>query len=156
MLLSQRALSTGDLRRKLALRAQSPDDVDAVITRLTEYGALNDAAYAEMYAAARKDNQKFGQARVLRDLNRKRVASPVAKKAVEATFAGSDEIALIEDYMARKFRGKNLREYLSEDKHLASAFRRLRTAGYSAGNSLKVLRRYTEKADEIDPDQEHD
>jgi hypothetical protein len=31
---------------------------------------------------------------------------------------------------------------LAEEKHLVSAWRRLRYAGFSAGNSLRVLKRY--------------
>jgi regulatory protein len=152
MLLAQRAMSTGELRQKLRVRALEPDDVDQVIAQLTEYGVLNDVRYAEAYASARKENQGFGQARVLRDLNKKRVPGALAKDAVSTTFAGSDEVAMIEEFIARKFRGKDLKEFLSVQKNLASAFRRLRTAGYSAGNALKVLRRYSEQAANIDED----
>lgn len=152
MLLAQRAMSSGELRQKLRLRALLPEDVDAVLEQLTEYGALNDAKYAESYASARKENQGFGQARVLRDLNKKRIPSSLAKEAVSTTYSGVDEVAMIEDYLARKFRGKNLPEFLSVDKNLASAFRRLRTAGYSSTNSIQVLRRYSAQAGEIDVD----
>lgn len=145
-------MSSGEMRQKLRLKALNPDDIDGVIAKLTEYGALNDSRYAEAYASARKENQGFGQQRVLRDLNKKRIASGTAKEAVATTFSGTDEIALIEDYIARKFRGKNLPEFLAEQKNLASALRRLRTAGYSIGNSLKVLRRYSTLANEIDED----
>lgn len=152
MLVAQRAMSSGEMRQKLRLKALDPNDIDGIIAKLTEYGALNDTRYAEAYANARKENQGFGQQRVLRDLNKKRISSGLAKEAVATTFSGTDEIALIEDYIARKFRGKNLPEFLSEQKNLASALRRLRTAGYSIGNSLKVLRRYSTLAAEIDED----
>jgi regulatory protein len=51
-------------------------------------------------------------------------------------------VALIEAFLARKYRARNLTVLLSEEKHLASAWRRLRYAGFSAGNSLRVLKRY--------------
>ncbi len=152
MLLAQRAMSSGELRQKLRLKALDPSDIDPLIEKLTEYGALNDARYAEAYASARKENQLFGQARVMRDLNKKRISGPLAKEAVSQTYSGSDEIQLIKDFLERKFRGKDLATYLSDQKHLASALRRLRTAGYSAGNALKVLRRYSELASHIDED----
>lgn len=44
--------------------------------------------------------------------------------------------------LERKFRGKDLAEMLQDEKKLASVYRRLRTAGYSTGNSVKVLKRY--------------
>ena len=145
-------MSTGELRQKLRLKALDSADIDPVIEQLTEYGVLNDSRYAEAYANARKENQGFGQARVFRDLNKKRIPTALAKDAIATTFAGSDELAMIEDFLARKFRTKNLPEFLKETKNLASAFRRLRTAGYSSGNSLKVLRRYSEQANHIDED----
>jgi regulatory protein len=39
---------------------------------------------------------------------------------------------------------------LQDDKHLASAFRRLRNAGFSAGGSIKVLKRYAAEADRLE------
>jgi len=155
LLLAQRAMSSGEMRQKLKLRALSAADVEAVIEQLVEYGALNDANYAAAYASARKENQGFGQARVLRDLNKKRIPSELARDAVSATFEGTDETAMIEDYLARKFRGKNLPEYLSDPKHLASAFRRLRTAGYSSSATLKVLRKHSSAAADIVEDDEN-
>ncbi len=150
MLLAQRMMSTGELRQKLRMRAEDPADIDPLIAQLTEYGALNDSRYAEAYANFRKENQGFGQARVSRDLYKKRIAPGVAKSAIAVTYSGSDEVTMIDDYLLRKFRGKNLPEFLAETKNMANAFRRLRNAGYSAGNSLKVLRRYSEAANSID------
>ncbi|WP_031495157.1 regulatory protein RecX [Bryobacter aggregatus] len=152
MLLAQRAMTSGELRQKMRLKAIDAADIDPVIAQLTEYGALNDARYAEAYASARKENQRFGQARVFRDLNRKKIPSSLAKAAIELTYSGTDELTLIEDYLLRKFRGKNLSEFLAEQKNLASAFRRLRTAGYSASGSLQVLRRFSQAAEEIHED----
>lgn len=149
-LLAQRAISTGDLRQKLLARALDPADAEALLARLTEYGALNDARYAEAYATARKDNQLFGRQRVLRDLARKRIAAPLAREAVAQVFAASPEEDLIEDFLRRKFRGKDLRTWLAEPKNLQSALRRLHTAGHSLGTSLKVLRRYNSQAEDIE------
>jgi regulatory protein len=72
-------------------------------------------------------------------------------------FSGTDETALIEEYLRRKFRAANLGELLSEEKRLASTFRRLRTAGFSAGGSIRVLKRYAAEAERLEDmdDQEH-
>ena len=152
MLLAQRMMSTGELRQKLRLRALEPADIDPLIAQLTEYGALNDARYAEAYANSRKENQGFGQARVFRDLYKKRIAPGLAKSAIVTTYSGTDEMTMIEEYLLRKFRGKNLPEFLGETKNMANAFRRLRNAGYSAGNTLKVLRKYSQAAQAIEED----
>jgi regulatory protein len=142
-LLSGRAMSIGELREKLKVKAADPAaDVDPVLSELKQYGYLNDRAFADSFAAARRDNQSFGKMRVLRDLRVKRVPSTVADQAVQQAFEGKDEVLLIEQFLERKFRGVDLKEAMQDEKKLASAFRRLRTAGYSTGNSIRVLKRY--------------
>ncbi|MBI4903544.1 MAG: RecX family transcriptional regulator [Acidobacteria bacterium] len=141
--LSARANSAGELREKLRQRAERMADIDPILARLKEYGYLNDKQFAENYAARRLENEGFGKSRVLSDLRARRVAPALAEHAVNSTFTGVDEITLIEQYLARKYRKQPLGEILSEQKGLASAFRRLRGAGFSAGNALKVLKRYS-------------
>ena len=144
--LSSRALTSAELREKLRRRAASPSDVDTILTRLKESGYLNDARFAEMFASLKRDNDGFGKTRVVRDLMNRRVAPSLAIKASEAAFAETDEIELIENFLARKCRGKNR----AEEKHLASAFRKLRQAGFSAANSIRVLKRHAAQADQLE------
>ena len=92
----------------------------------------------------------LGKTRVLRDLMARRVAPAVAKEAVDAAFEGVDEIAMIEAFLARKYRGKDLGALLQEQKQLASAFRKLRGAGFSTGNSIRVLKRYAAEAERLE------
>jgi regulatory protein len=148
--LGGRALSASELRQKLRSRAASPADVEQVILKLKEYGYINDAQFAEMYATARRDTQGLGKSRVLNDLRRRRVEPAVAEKAVTTAYEGVDETSAIEQYLARKYRSKNLRNFLQEQKNLASAFRRLRYAGFSAGASIRVLKRYAAQAEELE------
>jgi regulatory protein len=152
--LGGRALSAGEVRDRLRRRAANTQDVDAVMSRLREYGVLDDKQMAESYATARLENRGFGQQRVLRDLQQRRVAPALARTAVEQAFAGTDETALIEAFLARKYRGKNLGEYLTEKKHLASVFRRLRYAGFKSGPSIAVLKRYASQAEELPEDED--
>jgi regulatory protein len=136
-----RAMSIGELRQRLVRRAAECDDIDRVIQHLKNAGALDDRVFAESYAAYRLQNQGFGKMRVLRDLRARRVAPQVAEQA---------EMELIEHYLERKFRGKNLAVFLAEEKNLASVFRKLRTAGFSAGNSIRALKKHSQKADELE------
>lgn len=146
-LLGGQARSVAELREKLAARAERPEDVSAILARLRQSGYLDDRRFAENYAAARRDNQGLGQERVLRDLRRRRVAPRLAEAAVRAAYRDSDEIRLIEQYLQRKYRGIPLEEYLAEPKHLAAAYRRLRGAGFSGGNIVRVLTRLGGDAD---------
>ncbi|MGB6941598.1 MAG: regulatory protein RecX [Bryobacteraceae bacterium] len=148
--LGGRAHSAGELRDKLRRRAQSPEDVDAVLAKLKESGYLNDQRFAENYASARLQNQGLGKMRVLRDLRQRRVAPKLAEQVTEKTYEQTDEANLIEEFLRRKFRGKDLKTYLSEEKNLAGAFRRLRYAGFSAGHSIRVLKRFASQPEVLD------
>jgi RecX family. len=88
--------------------------------------------------------------RVLRDLGQRKVGSTVAQKAVEQIFEGADETAMVEEFLARKFRNQKLSEYLQEPKHLAAAFRRLRYAGFSSTVSIRVLKKYAAQAEDLE------
>lgn len=148
--LSGRAHSLGELREKLRRKAEQPGDIDGVLLKLKESGYLNDRRFAEGFAAARLENEGLGRMRVLRDLRQRRVAPKLAEQVVEQTFRETDETALVEQFLQRKYRSKPLREFLSDEKNLASAFRRLRYAGFSAGTSIRVLKRYASAADELE------
>lgn len=148
--LAARAQSSSELRTRLRKKAARKEDVDEILAYLKEAGYVDDRRFAGAFADWRRDSQGMGKARVVRDLMTRRVAPAVAQAAAEAAYEGTDEVALIEAWIARKYRGKNLREFLSEQKNLASAFRRLRTAGFSSGNSIKVLKRYANAAEDID------
>jgi regulatory protein len=148
--LGGRAHSTGDLREKLRRRAQSDEDVDAVLAKLKEAGYLNDRRFAENYAAARLQNQGLGKMRVLRDLRQRRVAPKLAEQVTEQTYEETKEADLIEEFLRRKYRGKKLNVFLSEERNLAGAFRRLRYAGFSAGESIRVLKRFASQPEALD------
>jgi regulatory protein len=139
-LLGQRSYSQAELRRKLALRASTPGDVQATVDKLREYGLINDAKFSETFAQARVQTGSFGRQRVLRDLLVKRVSPRVASTAVDQAFAGQDERSLVDAFLDRKYRGQNLSELLKEEKKLASVFRRLRTAGFSTAVILPALK----------------
>jgi regulatory protein len=152
--LASRAQSISEMREKLKRRAERSEDVDEVLAQLKLAGYLDDQRLAASAANWRRENEGLGKTRVLRDLMARRVAPAVAKQAAEDAFRGVDEVAMIENYLARKYRGKDLGSLLSEEKHLASAYRRLRAAGFSTGNSIRVLKRYAAEADRLEEEAE--
>jgi regulatory protein len=152
--LAMRAMSTSELRTRLQRRAADGSDIDGVLAKLKDAGFLNDRRFAESYATARLENQGFGKMRVLRDLRQRRVAGEVAEAVVQQTFEGTDEVDLIQQFLARKYKGKDLAAWLSEDKHLVTAFRRLRMAGFSSGASIRELKQYAASADALEETEE--
>jgi regulatory protein len=148
--LGGRAHSTGELREKLRRRAERFEDVDSVLAKLKQLGYLDDRRFAESYAAARLENQGLGKMRVLRDLRQRRVAPKLAEQVTEQTYEKTNETELIEQFLKRKYRGKKLGVFLAEEKNLAAAYRRLRYAGFSAGASIRVLKRYASQPEVLD------
>jgi regulatory protein len=148
--LQGRALSIGELKQRLLSRAENPADVEPILSKFKQYGFLNDRKFADAVATSRLENQGLGKARVVRELRQRRVAPTVAQQSVDATFEGVDEVELIEAFLARKFKSVKLPEYLRDEKHLASAYRKLRYAGFGSGNAIRVLKRYAERADELE------
>ena len=153
-LLAGRALSTGELRTKLTARAETPADVEPVVEYLADLKFLDDPRFAQHYTRLRLEGDGHGRSRVLRDLRLRQVPAPLAERTVTEAFATVDEVTMIEQYLARKFKQVDLPVYLREQKHLAAAYRKLRHAGFGSSNVIRVLRRFSSQADEID-DQEN-
>lgn len=148
--LSGRAYSVSELTTRLKKRAARQADVDEVLDRLKRGGVLNDRRLANSFAEWRRENQGLGKQRVMRDLMSRRVAPAVAREAVEAAYKGADEPAMIQAFLERKYRGKDLGALLQDQKHLASAFRKLRGAGFSTGNSIRVLKKFAAEAEQLE------
>jgi len=149
-LLGQRSYSTGELRLKLMARAESIGAAEEVVTKLKEYGLVNDQEFAMTYAVSRRENDQLGRLRVLRDLRARRVPQQVAERAVSRAFSETDEQELAAAHLTRKLRGKDLAEWLSDERHLANAFGRLQRAGFSASASIAVLKRFAARAVELE------
>lgn len=141
-ILARKAYSAAEIRDKLNRRAVSSSDVPTVLTKLKEYGFADDEKFSEAFAQARLRNQGFGRSRVMRDLQSKHIAPKVAEEAIEKTFAGTSEAELIDNFLARKYRSKDLTVFLQEEKNLASAYRKLRLAGFTSDATLAALKRH--------------
>jgi len=149
-ILGGRAQSAGELREKLRLRAERTTDVDDAMARLKDLGYLDDKRFAEGFAAARLSNDRLGSTRVLQDLRRRRVAPALAETTVQKTYENVDEIALIEDWIRRKYRMTPREGLFGEEKDLAAAYRRLARAGFRSSEIIRVLRRFAKNPELLD------
>ena len=156
-LLAQRPYSIADLKAKLSRRSDSPSDVAETLAKLREYGMADDEKFSEAFASSRLQNDGFGRSKVLRDLRAKRVPRSVAEKAVDKTFEKTDESRLAGQFLLRKYRNKDLRELLKDEKQFAGAYRRLRMGGFSSSVSLSLLKSYAnETAEWMEPEPDED
>ncbi len=149
-LLSGRAYSEQELRLRLQRRATDPSEAEAVLESLRQYGYLDDRRFAEAVATSRLENESLGRLRVLAELRRRRVDRSTAEEAVASVYADTDEVNLIERYLERKFRNVDLKQALEDPRQLLSVYRRLRRAGFSSSSAIRVLRRYSTQADELE------
>ncbi len=141
------------------MRAASPVDPDAVIDRLKEIGYLDDRRFAENYATARVENEGFGRMRVLNDLRARRVSGEMADQAVEHAIGGKSEPELIDAFIERRMHSIATGGPIDDERKLASAYRKLRRAGFTSGPILSALKRIAarpealeEPLDEDDPE----
>lgn len=148
--LGRRAQSTAELRGKLRERAEDAADIDGVIARLREYRYLDDQRFAEQFATARLENQRFGQARTLRDLRGRKVIGSIVEAAVERAYRETDEMALVEEYIRRKYRNADREHLFETDKDLGSAYRRLLRAGFRSALIITVLKRFAKNPELLD------
>jgi SOS response regulatory protein OraA/RecX len=149
-LLSGRAMTIGELRKKLAGRALLASDVDDVLSRLKEMRILNDRQFADTYSAVRRDGNGFGKARVLRELATRQVPKTVAEEAVTAAYSEVDEVEHAISFLKRKVRVTDPAAHFRDPKHVQSAFRKLRYNGFSSNAAIKALRQWSAAADELE------
>ena len=152
----QRAQTSSEMRAKLKAKAVNAEDIEPTLAKLREYGFLDDRKFAEIFVQNRLENQGFGSGRTRRDLQARRVAPALADQVVQKVYAEQNEIALIEAYIRRKYRMANRTELFQDEKAMASAFRRLRLAGFSAAKVIVVLKRFARNPELLDGFEEGD
>ncbi|MBE0657949.1 MAG: RecX family transcriptional regulator [Bryobacteraceae bacterium] len=145
-LLASRPLTSSELRRKLRAKAAHPADIDPLMEALRGYGVIDDTRLASNFAQTRADSGSMGSRKALAQLRAKGVAPATAQSAVDDAYQGRDETQMVSDYLARKFRSKNLAELLADPAKLASVYRRLRTAGFSSSASIRALKQFAAQA----------
>src|SRR5215469_6974585 len=130
-----------ELRRLMGQRvepgASGEELLEAVVSRLKEYGYLDDQSFAETFARLRQENEKLGQRTVRQKLAQKGVAAQTIDETIEARYANTDEETLARQHLERK----RIRRPENE-KETARVMRRLVAAGFSTGVIYKILRNW--------------
>jgi regulatory protein len=118
-LLAAKPRSVAELRERL-LRGKNTDEatVETVISRLREYGYLDDERFAFGYASYKVKQRPVGRRRLERDLKFKKVDSGVANEALELVFAETSEEQLIDQAIAKRLRIRGKPKNRAEMKSL--------------------------------------
>jgi regulatory protein len=118
-LLAAKPRSVAELRERL-LRSKGADAavVETVISRLREYGYLDDERFAFSYASLKVKQRPVGRRRLERDLKLKKVENTVANEALELVYAETSEEQLIDRAIAKRLRIRGRPRNRAEAKSL--------------------------------------
>ena len=118
-LLAAKPRSVAELRERL-LRGKGTTEavVEVVISRLREYGYLNDERFAFSYASYKVKQRPVGRRRLERDLKLKKVESSVANEALELVYAETSEDQLIDQAIEKRLRIRGRPKNRAEAKSL--------------------------------------
>jgi regulatory protein len=104
-LLAAKPRSVAELRdRLLEGRRATEEVVETVVSRLREYGYLDDEHFALSFASLKVKQKPVGRRRLEQELKMKKVDPAVADEALEAVFAETSEEDLIDQAIEKRLR----------------------------------------------------
>ena len=118
-LLAAKPRSVAELRERLLQgRKTNKAVVETVISRLREYGYLDDERFALSYAAFKVKQRPVGRRRLQRELKLKKVENSVADQALEMVYAETPEQELIDRAIEKRIRVRGRPKNRAEAKSL--------------------------------------
>jgi regulatory protein len=138
-MLARRELSEAQLRQRLTRRQHDPDAIDAALARLKAERSLDDERVAGAIARSETVLKKRGRYRVTRQIEAAGIASSIARRVVEQTFAAIDSDVLMREALERRLRGKTR---IEDDKEFQRLYRYLLAQGFEPDRVLALLRTY--------------
>lgn len=147
--LARRAYSVYEMRSYLERRAEDKEVVKGVLDRLKQLDYLDDARYARQFVRLHTELRKQGPFRIARDLRARGVPDRHIEAALAERSAESNEGGLVRERLERRI--KLLRGPLDE-RRVASLYRSLLRAGFSADTIRHELSALTKRAVEELPE----
>jgi regulatory protein len=139
-LLAAKPRSVAELRERLLQgRGATEAMVESVIQRLSEYGYLDDARFAQSYASLRVQQRPIGRQRLQRDLWLKKIDKATANEALDLVFAATPEEELIERAIEKRLRLRGRPQSRAETKKLFDHLLRQGFAFELIGEKLRAL-----------------
>jgi regulatory protein len=152
-ILTRRAHSVYEMKKALIRRTADEELIRKVIERLKQNGLIDDASYAKQFARNRAQFRKHGRYRIASDLRARGVPDRHIQPALVESASNTDEAAMVRQRIERKlkFLGSSHSGQLQvgragaalDDKKIASLYRSLLHAGFSADTVRRELRRLT-------------
>jgi SOS response regulatory protein OraA/RecX len=150
-MLSRRAHSVAELRRKLEAKFKDDPRIETAITRLRELKFLDDQRFAERTAASLARNRLYGPHRTRRELKASLVNYRYIEPALEQAYAENPARQLLEQALEKKLR--ILRLPLTRPRFY-SLCQSLMRMGFNSDDIMKAVRSRPELkpvAEEVEP-----
>jgi regulatory protein len=148
-LLAAKPRSVAELReRLLQRRGTTKAVVETVISRLREYGYLDDERYAFSYASSKVKRRPVGRRRLERDLKFKQIENKVAAEALELVYAETPEEQLIDRAIEKRIRLRGRPKDRAEVKKLFDHLLRQGFAFELVSEKVRATTHYTDNPDE--------
>ena len=135
-MLAGRELSEAQVRRRLARRGHSTDDIDEAIARLLESGAIDDTRTAMAIGRREITLKRRGRLRVRLAIEAAGIASSIARRVTDELLADTDADALLEAALAKRLRHRTT---IQDDAEFRRLYRALVAQGFEADAVLRLL-----------------
>jgi regulatory protein len=147
--LARRAYSVYEMRTYLERRAEDKDVVKGVLDRLKKLDYLDDARYARQFVRLHTELRKQGPFRIARDLRARGVPDRHIEAALAEGSSKSSESALVRARLERRIK---MQRGPLDERRVASIYRSLLRAGFSADTIRRELSALTKKPMEVLPE----
>ena len=142
-LLDRRLHGSVELARKLRERGFERDAADYAINKLSEYGLLDDAKFARLYAEELQNRKHYGKKRIMMELSKRGIDRQTAQNAVD--LLDNDPVESIIIIIRKKYMKK-----LDTEKGRQSLIAALNRMGYGYDDIKKALNRVSDDEGETD------
>jgi regulatory protein len=136
-MLAARELSEAQIRQRLSRRGHTEADIDAAVARLKADRSIDDERVAGALARSETSLRKRGRRRVKRRIEAAGIASAIAQRAVDHTFAEIDADALMAAALDKRLRGRSA---IADEREFQRLFRFLAGQGFDTDRILALLR----------------
>src|SRR4051812_25986696 len=138
--IGRREHTVAQLRTYLEGKRAGPEAIEAAIAELSEAGVLDDAGYAQRFAADKRSLDRWGADRIERELNRRGVAPDLVAAALASQDRDAELAAAVELLEAR------FPEPPADDRERDRAWRLLVRRGYEPELAYEALRLHGRRA----------
>ncbi|HEY3489620.1 MAG TPA: regulatory protein RecX [Candidatus Deferrimicrobiaceae bacterium] len=148
-MLSRRAVSEGELLRRLSEKGFSAAEAEAVVSRLRELGLADDRKLCEGLVRVYRESRRYGRAKILMALRRRLIPADLIDDVVRVLSGGDEELDAASAALSKKFR-----EGIPPGREgISKAYRFLASRGFSLETCRRALgKKLTENDDDDEGD----